>query len=107
MLAAVVHGTARRSYLEDGEDESGKTGTCSDYAGSRLGWFVSFAGQENRKIVLVILMRGNSKIVKGPMAAGVAGRIYRRLHAENYFAEQSPKAAEQPSNSVAAIPNAE
>ena len=68
---------------------------------------MSFAGQENRKIVLVILMRGNSKIVKGPMAAGVAGRIYRRLHAENYFAEQSPKAAEQPSNSVAAIPNAE
>jgi penicillin-binding protein 2 len=106
MLAAVVHGTARRSYLEDGEDESGKTGTCSDYAGSRLGWFVSFAGQENRKIVLVILMRGNSKIVRGPMAAGVAGRIYRRLHAENYFAEQSPKAAEPAASSMAAIPNA-
>jgi cell division protein FtsI/penicillin-binding protein 2 len=93
MLAAVVHGTARRSYLSDGEDESGKTGTCSDYAGSRLGWFVSFAGQENRKIVLVVLMRGNSKVVRGPMAAGIAGRIYRRLHAENYFGDQGVQTA--------------
>src|ERR1700687_723881 len=90
MLAAVLHGTARRSFVSDGEEESGKTGTCSD-AGSRLGWFVSFAGQEGRKIVLVILVRGHSRIVRGPMAAGIAGRIYRRLHAENYFAEQSIK----------------
>jgi penicillin-binding protein 2 len=88
MLAAVLHGTARRSYVSDGEEESGKTGSCSD-GGSRLGWFVSFAGQENRKIVLVVLMRGHSQIVRGPMAAGIAGRIYRRLHAENYFAGQS------------------
>src|ERR1700687_1965067 len=90
MHAAVLHGTARRSFVSDGEEESGKTGTCSD-AGSRLGWFVSFAGQEGRKIVLVILVRGHSSIVCGPMAAGIAGRIYRRLHAENYFAEQSIK----------------
>lgn len=88
MLAAVLHGTARRSYLSDGEAESGKTGSCSD-AGLRLGWFVSFAGQKNRKIVLVILVRGHSKTVQGPMAAGIAGRIYRRLHEQNYFAEHS------------------
>jgi penicillin-binding protein 2 len=90
MLAAVQHGTARRSYVSDGEEESGKTGTCSD-AGSRLGWYVSFAGPEKRKIVLVILIRGHSRMVRGPMAAGIAGHIYRQLHAENYFAAQSIK----------------
>ena len=63
------------------------TGTCSDSA-SRLGWFVSYANQAHPKIVLVVLMRGHSSLIKGPMAAGVAGRIYRRLNEENYFAAQ-------------------
>ena len=88
MLAAVLHGTARRSFVPDGEEESGKTGTCSD-AGTRLGWYASFAGQENRKIVLVVLLRGHSKAVKGPLAAGVAGSIYRQLHQKDYFAAQA------------------
>jgi cell division protein FtsI/penicillin-binding protein 2 len=85
MLAAVLHGTARRSYISDDEQASGKTGSCSDQ-GSRIGWFVSFADQVNPKIVLVILMRGQKHVVQGPMAAGIAGRIYRQLHDENYFA---------------------
>jgi penicillin-binding protein 2 len=84
MLAAVLHGTARRSYISDDEQASGKTGTCSDQ-GTRIGWFVSFADQVNPKIVLVILMRGQRHVVQGPMAAGIAGRIYRQLNAENYF----------------------
>ena len=85
MLAAVDHGTARRSYISSDEQASGKTGSCSD-AGSRLGWFVSFADQVNPKIVLVILMRGTSHAVRGPIAAGIAGNIYRRLNDEQYFA---------------------
>jgi penicillin-binding protein 2 len=85
MLAAVLYGTARSSYISDDAQAFGKTGTCSD-AASRLGWFVSYAGQERPKIVLVVLMRGHSSAIKGPMAAGVAGRIYRRLNDENYFA---------------------
>src|SRR3984893_2689561 len=85
MLAAVVHGTARRSYISDDEQASGKTGSCSD-KGTRIGWFVSFADQVNPKIVLVILMRGQRHVVQGPVAAGVAGRIYRQLRDENYFA---------------------
>jgi cell division protein FtsI/penicillin-binding protein 2 len=85
MLAAVLHGTARRSYISDDEQASGKTGSCSDQ-GARIGWFVSFADQVNPKIVLVILMRGQKHVVQGPMAAGIAGRIYRRLNDENYFA---------------------
>src|SRR5580704_10577280 len=85
MLAAVLHGTARRSYISDDEQASGKTGSCSDQ-GTRIGWFVSFADQVNPKIVLVILMRGQKRVVQGPMAAGIAGHIYRQLHDENYFA---------------------
>ena len=85
ILAAVLHGTARRSYISDDEQASGKTGSCSDQ-GTRIGWFVSFADQVNPKIVLVILMRGQKHVVQGPMAAGIAGRIYRQLHEENYFA---------------------
>jgi penicillin-binding protein 2 len=85
MLAAVLHGTARRSYISDDEQAPGKTGSCSDQ-GTRIGWFVSFADQVNPKMVLVILMRGQKHIVQGPMAAGIAGRIYRKLHDENYFA---------------------
>jgi len=95
MLAAVLHGTARRSYISDDEQASGKTGSCSDQ-GTRIGWFVSFADQVNPKIVLVILMRGQKRIVQGPMAAGIAGRIYRQLHDENYFSQNHAEAGVQP-----------
>ncbi len=88
MLAAVLYGTGRLSYISDDEQALGKTGTCSDSA-SRLGWFVSYANQAHPKIVLVVLMRGHSSTVKGPMAAGVAGRIYRKLNDVNYFAERN------------------
>jgi penicillin-binding protein 2 len=88
MLAAVLYGTARSSYISDDAQALGKTGTCSDSA-SRLGWFVSYANQEHPKIVLVVLVRGRSSIIKGAMAAGVAGRIYRRLNDENYFATRN------------------
>jgi cell division protein FtsI/penicillin-binding protein 2 len=88
MLAAVLYGTARSSYISDDAQALGKTGTCSD-AASRLGWFVSYADQAHPKIVLVVLMRGHSSMIKGAMAAGVAGRIYRRLNDENYFATHS------------------
>jgi penicillin-binding protein 2 len=87
MLAAVLYGTGRLSYISDDEQALGKTGTCSE-DGSRLGWFASYADQSNPKIVLVVLMRGHSSAIKGPMAAGIAGRIYRRLNNENYFAQR-------------------
>ena len=69
MEAAVLYGTARLSYDHEGEQPLGKTGTCSDSA-SRLGWFASYADQEHPRIVLVILMRGQSSTVKGPFAGG-------------------------------------
>jgi cell division protein FtsI/penicillin-binding protein 2 len=96
MLAAVLYGTARRSNAGESEQPLGKTGTCSD-AESRVGWFVSYANQAHPKIVLAVLMRGHSMNVTGPMASGIAGRIYRKLDEANYFAEkpttQAPSAS--------------
>jgi penicillin-binding protein 2 len=86
MLAAVMYGTARRSYEgDDGEQLLGKTGTCSDSA-SHVGWFVSYADQLHPKIVVAVLMRGHSVMDTGPRAAEIAGRMYRRLNEANYFA---------------------
>ncbi len=88
MLAAVLYGTAKRSYDPDGEQDLGKTGTCNDEGvGGRLGWFVSYADQAHPKIVLVVLLHGGSRIISGPHASEIAGRIYRGLYARNYFAD--------------------
>jgi penicillin-binding protein 2 len=88
MLAAVMYGTARRSYEgENGQEQLlGKTGTCSDSA-SHVGWFVSYADQLHPKIVVAILMRGHSVMDTGPRASEIAGRMYRRLNEVNYFTE--------------------
>ena len=88
MHAAVLRGTARRSNMPDREEASGKTGSCSDTS-SRLGWFASYVNQPQLKLVLVILMRGDTHAVRGPVAAAIAGRIYHQLHADEYFTEQS------------------
>jgi len=91
MLAAVLYGTAHRSYDPDGEQDLGKTGTCNDEGlGGRLGWFVSYADQVHPKIVIVVLLHGGSRRISGPHASEIAGRIYRGLYARNYFAEKSP-----------------
>jgi penicillin-binding protein 2 len=91
MHAAVMRGTARRSNLSDDEQVSGKTGSCSD-SGSRLGWFASYMDQPNLKIALVILMRGHTYAVRGPMAAGIAGRIYHELQKDEYVTRQDAAA---------------
>jgi penicillin-binding protein 2 len=86
MLAAVEYGTARTSFDPFGEQTLGKTGTCSDQGG-RLGWFVSYADQQHPQLVLVVLLRGSTRLVSGPRAADVAGHIYRSLYDHNFFAE--------------------
>ena len=85
MLAAVLYGTGKRSYDAGGDElPAGKTGTCSDQL-SHVGWFLTYADEANPKIALAVLIRGNSSRIKGPLAAGVAGHIYRRLREQNYF----------------------
>ncbi len=87
MLAAVLYGTGKRSYDAGGDElPAGKTGTCSDQL-SHVGWFLTYADEANPKIALAVLIRGNSSHIKGPLAAGVAGHIYRRLREQNYFAD--------------------
>jgi LysM repeat protein/beta-lactamase class D len=94
MLAAVLYGTGKGSYAGEGEQPLGKTGTCSDSA-SRLGWFVSYADQENPKIVLAILVRGRTTATNGPFAAQIAGKIYQRLHENNFFTDRTAPASAQ------------
>jgi cell division protein FtsI/penicillin-binding protein 2 len=86
MLAAVLYGTGKRSFDSGGDEMPlGKTGTCNDPT-SRVGWFVTYADEAHPKIALAVLLRGSSRQVIGPTAALVAGRIYRRLREQNYFA---------------------
>jgi penicillin-binding protein 2 len=88
MLAAVLYGTGKRSFDSGGDEMPlGKTGTCNDPT-SRVGWFVTYADEARPKIALAVLLRGSSRQVIGPTAALVAGRIYRRLREQNYFATQ-------------------
>ena len=87
MLAAVLYGTAKQSNDPDGEQTLGKTGTCNDERmGGRLGWFASYADQDHPKLVIAVLLRGGARIVNGPHAADVAGKIYHDLYEQNYFA---------------------
>lgn len=83
MLAAVQQGTARRA--SQNLPIAGKTGTCTDLR-THLGWFGSFNdGGVNQLAVVVLLTGGRPSI--GPLAAGVAGEVYRKLGEENYFAK--------------------
>jgi cell division protein FtsI/penicillin-binding protein 2 len=86
MRGAVEFGTARRA-ADDG-DIAGKTGTCTENH-AHLGWFGSFNETGKRKLVVVVLLTGGKPSI-GPMAAGIAGDVYRRLGDVNYFADAAP-----------------
>src|SRR5215471_6977082 len=81
MRGAVEFGTAHRAR-EDGSI-AGKTGTCSENH-THLGWFGSFNDVGDRKLVVVVLLTGGRPAI-GPLAAGIAGDVYRRLGEKNYF----------------------
>lgn len=89
MREAVEVGTARRA-ADDG-DIAGKTGTCSENH-THLGWFGSFNETGRRKLVVVVLLTGGRPAI-GPLAAGIAGDIYRRLADTDYFADAAPARA--------------
>jgi penicillin-binding protein 2 len=82
MQGAVEYGTARRARQE--ETIMGKTGTCSE-GRTHLGWFGSFNDAGPNKLVVVVLLTGGRPSI-GPMAAGVAGDVYRHLAEQNFFA---------------------
>lgn len=90
MMAAVEMGTARRAGFDPDEPIFGKTGTCTDrLTPTHLGWFGSFNEVAGRKLVVVVLLTGGAPI-NGPVASGVAGRVYRALSDQGYYARPRP-----------------
>ena len=84
MAGAVQYGTARRLRLNFSEQEIlGKTGTCS-HAGTRFGWFASYANTNVGRVVLVVFLEGGRPTF-GPKAAEIAGRVYRGMYDHNFF----------------------
>jgi len=84
MAAAVQYGTARSLRLNFNEEEIlGKTGTCS-HAGTRFGWFASYANTSVGRIVVVVFLQGGRPTF-GPKAAEIAGRMYRNMYDHNFF----------------------
>ncbi len=84
MAGAVQFGTARKLRLNFNEEEIlGKTGTCS-HAGTRFGWFASYANTSIGRVVVVIFLQGGRPTF-GPKAAEIAGRMYRNMYDHNFF----------------------
>jgi penicillin-binding protein 2 len=84
MAGAVQYGTARSVRLNFNEESIlGKTGTCS-HAGTRFGWFASYANTDVGRIVTVVFLEGGRPTF-GPKAAEIAGRMYRNLYDHNFF----------------------
>src|SRR6202035_3663375 len=84
MAGAVLYGTARSVHLNFNEESIlGKTGTCSR-AGTRYGWFASYANTDVGRIVTVVFLQGGHPTF-GPKAAEIAGRMYRNLYDHKFF----------------------
>jgi penicillin-binding protein 2 len=86
MEGAVEFGTAHRARQDT--EIFGKTGTCSE-GRTHLGWFGSFSGAGKHQIVVVVMLTGGRPSI-GPMAAAVAGDMYRKLASESYFQPDPP-----------------
>lgn len=101
MMGAVEFGTARRAHYDPNEPILGKTGTCTDRATpTHLGWFGSFNEVGNNKLVVVVLLTGG-KAVNGPVAAQIAGGVYKNLSGQQFFAagrNLAPKASPAPND---------
>jgi cell division protein FtsI/penicillin-binding protein 2 len=96
MAGAVEFGTARRLLTNFNEAEVlGKTGTCS-HAGTRYGWFASYANTNYGRVVVVVFLEGGRPTF-GPKAAEIAGRMYRSLYDHDFFAER-PRAVTSSTN---------
>ena len=88
MAGAVQYGTARSLRLNFSEESIlGKTGTCSR-AGTRFGWFASYANTDVGRIVTVVFLQGG-RPTYGPKAAEITGHMYRNLYDHNFFVARS------------------
>jgi len=95
LAGAVEYGTARSLRLNFNEESIlGKTGTCS-HAGTRFGWFASYANTDIGRIVTVVFLQGGRPTF-GPKAAEIAGRMYRNLYDHNFFVASGNPATPAP-----------
>jgi penicillin-binding protein 2 len=102
MAGAVQYGTARRLGLNFSEEEIlGKTGTCS-HAGTRFGWFASYANTSSGRVVVVVFLQGGRPTF-GPKAAEIAGLMYRNLYDHNFFIAATKQADTTASRPVGAV----
>jgi beta-lactamase regulating signal transducer with metallopeptidase domain len=76
MIAAVKYGTAKGAS-DRTQRVAGKTGTFIDDE-SPVGIFASYAPADDPRLVVVVVTRGRNE--SGPIAASVAGAIYRALN---------------------------
>ncbi len=93
MAESVRRGTSK-TVRAPGQQVWGKTGTCSLYLGrksrTRLGWFTSFAHTpDGRTLAVVVMLRGGASIY-GPLAAEIAGNLYRGLNRREITSGGSP-----------------
>ncbi len=103
MAGAVQYGTARSVRLNFNEESIlGKTGTCS-HAGTRFGWFASYANTDIGRIVTVVFLQGG-RPTYGPKAAEIAGRMYRDLYDHNFFVAHTATTPEPTMQKVSAGP---
>ena len=58
-------------------------GTCSR-AGTRYGWFASYANTNFGRVVVVVFLEGGRPTF-GPKAAEIAGRMYHNLYSHDFF----------------------
>jgi cell division protein FtsI/penicillin-binding protein 2 len=91
MLGATEFGSGRRASYAADEPILGKTGTCTDQR-THLGWFGSFNEFGRSKLTVVVLLTGGKR-VNGPLAAEIAGQVFRTLSEKQYFAQGLPAVA--------------
>ena len=91
MLEAVRRGTAKTLRVSS-QPVWGKTGTCSLYlrkSRTRLGWFTSYTRTpDGRTLSVVVMLRGGASIY-GPLAAEVAGKLYRGMNRRQIVANDA------------------
>jgi penicillin-binding protein 2 len=85
MNGAVSFGTAKRAAFDTEASIYGKTGTCTDYPQkAHMGWFGSYLKKGSSELVAVVMLTGAAG-VSGPVASGIAGKLYSKLDEEGYF----------------------
>ncbi len=85
LMGAVAFGTAQRIGFDPNAPILGKTGTCTDYdVRAHMGWFGAINDHETTRLAVVVMLAGGGA-VNGPVAAGIAGQMFRKLQETGYF----------------------